>query len=164
MFHLLGVARDAGPGGASPSTAIRPACRADYGAIAALLSGAGLPLAGVEEHLETFLVAEDSGRIAGAAGLEVYGDVALLRSVVVAAGRRGRGLGRALVAAAVRQAQGRGVRELVLLTTGAAPFFARLGFREVPRERLDPRLSASAELRGECCASAVAMRRRLAAP
>jgi amino-acid N-acetyltransferase len=129
-----------------------------------LLRDAGLPLAGVEEHIETFLVAEDSGRIAGAAGLEVYGDVALLRSVVVAAARRGTGLGRALVAEAVAQAQRRGVRELVLLTTTAALFFARLGFRQVERERLDPRLLASAELRGECCASAVAMRRRLTTP
>ncbi len=148
----------------SSSTVIRPARRADYGAIAALLRDAGLPLAGVEEHLETFLVAEDSGGIAGAAGLEVYGDVALLRSVVVAVARRGRRLGQALVAAAVAQAQRRGVRELALLTAGAAPFFARLGFQEVPREGLDPRLFASAELGSACCAFAVAMHRRLAAP
>ncbi|MDQ7850606.1 MAG: arsenic resistance N-acetyltransferase ArsN2 [Armatimonadota bacterium] len=148
----------------SSGTAIRPARRADYEAIVALLRDAGLPLTGVEEHLETFLVAEDRGGIAGAAGLEIYGDVALLRSVAVAAPRRGRGLGQALVAAAVTEARRRGVRELALLTTGAARFFARLGFHQVARERLDRRLFASAELGDECCASAVAMRRRLGTP
>jgi N-acetylglutamate synthase-like GNAT family acetyltransferase len=45
-----------------------------------LLRDSDLPLAGVEEHFDSFLVARtDEGALAGCVGLETYGDVGLLR-------------------------------------------------------------------------------------
>jgi amino-acid N-acetyltransferase len=137
--------------------AIRPATASDLPAILSLLTDAGLILAGVADHLPGFLVATEGGAIVGTAGLEVYGNVALLRSVAVAPPQRRHGLGRRLVAAALGAARQRGVAQVALLTTTAASFFEHLGFRPITRDTLDPRLGASAELADECCASAVAM-------
>jgi len=140
---------------------LRAAVAPDLPQIVEMLHGAGLIVAGVEDHLGAFLVAADGERVIGSAGLEVYGDVALLRSVAVDEGFRGQGLGRRLVTAALANARHLGVREVALLTTSAAPFFRRLGFREGERQALDPRLAASQELGDECCATAVVMMLRL---
>src|SRR3970040_1934421 len=140
---------------------IRAAVAPDLPQIVEMLRGAGLIGGGVEEQLGAFLIAADGERVIGSAGLEVYGDVALLRSVAVDEGLRGQGLGRRLVTAAVAHARRLGVREGALLTTSAAPFFRRLGFREAERQALDPRLTASQELGDECCATAVVMMLRM---
>ncbi len=142
---------------ASMNEMLRPAAPADLPLILELLRQAGLVEAGVPEHLTTFTVAEDAGRVVGSAGLEVYGDVAVLRSVAVAPEHRGRGVGRRLVESALVEARHRGLREVALLTETAAPFFRRLGFQEVERAALDPRFAASAEFGEGSCATAVAM-------
>jgi len=142
---------------------IRGAETEDLPQVLALLESAGLMTAGVPGHLGGFLVAAQEGRIIGTAGLELYDEVALLRSVAVAQQFRRRGLGSRLVAEALRLAGRREVRDVTLLTTSAAPFFRRLGFRELDRAALDPRLAASEELGDECCATAVAMTLRLPA-
>jgi amino-acid N-acetyltransferase len=50
------------------------------------------------------------------------------------------------------------VTAIYLLTTTAADFFPRFGFRKIDRKEMDPALERSTELRGACPASAVAMR------
>src|SRR3970282_11587 len=80
---------------------LRAAVAPDLPQIVEMLHGAGLIVAGVEDHLGAFLVAADGERVIGSAGLEVYGDVALLRSVAVDEGVRGQGLRRRLVTAAL---------------------------------------------------------------
>lgn len=68
---------------------IRRARPTDRVAAEALLRAATLPLEGVSDHLDAFLIAEDkSSRTLGVAGLEIYGASALLRSVAVEARRR----------------------------------------------------------------------------
>src|SRR3990172_5163315 len=118
---------------------LRAAVAPDLLQIVEMLHGAGLIVAGVEDHLGAFLVAADGERVIGSAGLEVYGDVALLRSVAVDEGFRGQGLGRRLVTAALANARHLGVREVALLTTSAAPVFRRPGFREGGRQARGPR-------------------------
>lgn len=138
------------------SITCRPATPADWPAIAALLTQAELPLAGADEHLADFTLAiSDDGALAGLAGMEIYGDVALLRSVAVA--ERGQGLGQALVREVIAAAQARGIRQIALLTTTAAGFFPRFGFRPVERSDMPEALHASREFQGACPASAVAM-------
>jgi len=129
--------------------------------ILALLKAAALPVAGIENHVETALVAKESERLLGCAAVEVYGQVALLRSVAVDAGRRGEGLGEELTKAALELARKSGVRDIYLLTTTASHFFPRFGFTAIPRAELDPALQQSEELRGACPAGALAMRAAL---
>jgi N-acetylglutamate synthase-like GNAT family acetyltransferase len=136
---------------------VRRAREADYPAVTRLLEGARLPLAGVREHWDNFLVAESSGMLLGAVGLEVHGRSGLLRSLVVDENSRRRGVGRALVASLNPLIRAAGLDGLFLLTTTAAEFFARLGFVRIGREKLPAALNASEELRGACPASAVAM-------
>jgi amino-acid N-acetyltransferase len=140
---------------------LRAASAADYDQVVRLLRTADLPTAGLQRSLPDFLVAEESGRVVGAIGLEVYGDTALLRSAVVDTGRRGSGVGSDLVAELLARAGRRGVREIYLLTTTAEDYFPRFGFTRVRRDAVAPALHASEEFQGACPDSAVAMRKVL---
>jgi len=137
---------------------IAPARQADRGAMLALLASAELPTAGFAAHLGSALVARDGATVAGCVALELYGDEVLLRSLVVSPAERGTRLGERLTAAVLDLARERGARRVWLLTTTAERFFPRFGFERVERSALPPALDASAELRGACPASAVAMR------
>ncbi|MFI5210035.1 MAG: arsenic resistance N-acetyltransferase ArsN2 [Gemmatimonadales bacterium] len=127
-----------------------------------LLAAAGLPLAGVRESFGDFVVADSGGRPVASAGLERHGEVGLLRSVVVDPAFRGAGLGALLTELVLARAREQRLKAVYLLTTTAAEFFARLGFRRIERVELPPSLSASEELRGACPDTAVAMIRDLA--
>jgi amino-acid N-acetyltransferase len=99
---------------------VRPAERADLGAIERLLTVSGLPLDGVRDALDAFVVAQSGDDLVGVAGLEVCCDNALLRSVAVSPDWRSHGLGRALVTRVISDAEARGIHALYLLTTTAA--------------------------------------------
>lgn len=144
------------------SVEIRPAAEADLPEIEQLLEDSGLPLAGVAEALEQFLVARDGGRLAGVIGLERYGPVALLRSAAVDPAARGRRIGAMLVDRLVAEAGERGIRELYLLTTTAEKWFPRFGFHSIARSEVPEAVRESVEFREACPASAAAMVRRVA--
>jgi amino-acid N-acetyltransferase len=127
--------------------------------VLALLGEAALPREGVTEHFPDFLVAREAGQVAGAVGMERYGESVLLRSLVVAPSRRGEGLGRALAARLLDEARRRGAHRVFLLTETAPEFFARLGFRPIARDAADAAVQASPEFRTCCPQSAVCMRR-----
>lgn len=141
---------------------IRAAQRDDLAAVETLLKSLDLTAAGVREHLHQFLVAVDAGGVVASAGLEVYGASALLRSVAVNPGHRRRGLAKSLVTQLLDQARRSGVREVYLLTTTAEGYFGRLGFGAIPREAVDPAVQHSAEFGDRLCATARAMRLKLA--
>jgi amino-acid N-acetyltransferase len=128
-----------------------------------LLEAARLPLAGLPENLDSFVVADLHGRVVAAAGLELYGESALLRSVVVDPECQGTGIGRRIVSEALELARGRGAAEVFLLTTTAEEWFPRFGFSREDRSRVPQAMLESAEFRGACPASAVLMRLRLGA-
>lgn len=145
-----------------PMDAIEPLIRRDLPKVLELLEEADLPAAGVEEHNDSFLVARDEdGGVVGCVGMEVYGDVGLLRSLAVRPSTRGRGIGNLLVEALFERAREKGVGALYLLTTTAEDYFPRFGFEVIAREDADPRLDASEEFRGACPDSAICMMRHL---
>ncbi|MBI2913336.1 MAG: GNAT family N-acetyltransferase [Chloroflexi bacterium] len=127
---------------------LRPAREGDIPQIELLLSAEGLPPYQIREHLETFFVLEEGGRAVGSAGLEVYGEAAMLRSVVVAPELRGGRQGRRLTEAALAEARRRGVQRVYLFTMHAASFFARYGFRECRLEDFEPAVRQSFQYRG----------------
>lgn len=75
---------------------VEPASSRDRAAILELLAGAGLPIAGLDEHLSSALVVREGDTLAGVAALECYADGALLRSVAVSPGAQGSGIGHLL--------------------------------------------------------------------
>jgi len=142
-------------------TEIGPARAGDVDAVLGLVGAVGLPQDGVRQVLSTLLVARAAGEVVGCAAIEIYGRDGLLRSVAVAADRRGSGLGRRLTDAALMLAAERRLDRLYLLTETATTFFARLGFEPVSRVDVPAAVQASPEFSHLCPASAQAMMRDL---
>jgi amino-acid N-acetyltransferase len=130
----------------------------DLPRVLALLQSEQLPVDGVDEHFGSFVVFEEHGAVLGAAGMEVYDEAALLRSLAVAAGARNRGLASAMTRAVLDDARSLGIRAVYLLTTTGEGFFPRFGFARIERAELPAALHASRELQGACPTSAVPMR------
>lgn len=146
---------------------VRPARGDDLEAVEALLREERLPIDGVQAQFANFLIAEGtySPRIAaapvGAIGLEHYENAALVRSAVVDSAWRGRGVGHALVDAAIEAARARGASAVYLLTTTAEPFFSAIGFRTIARAEVPDAVKQSVEFVSACPASATVMMRRI---
>ena len=134
----------------------------DLPAVRALLAAAGLPTADLTAAARAdFWGCHEGTQLIGVVGLEIYGAVALLRSLAVAPAWQGRGLGAALLAHAERAARQQGVSALYLLTTTAEAFFARRGYVRLPREAAPPVLHRTAEFAALCPASAVCLTQAL---
>jgi amino-acid N-acetyltransferase len=140
---------------------LRSAGSADLPAVLALLSRANLPTAGVADALPHFVLAESEAELVGAAGLELYGESALLRSVAVEESWRGSGVGQTLIERALEITREHGIKDVFLLTTTAEHYFPRFGFVCVSRDSVAEGVQASAEFRGACPASATVMRKAL---
>ena len=93
----------------------------------------------------------------GFGGLEIYGDDALLRSVVTLPPLRQVGMGAAIVAALEAEAHARRCRAIYLLTTSEADFFARLGYKRCTREDVPEGLRASRQFAALCPPTATVM-------
>ena len=151
-----------------PATfALRDANPADTDAVERLLTEAELPVVGVRDALAVpasgFVVAESGGTIIGVGGLEDCCDDVLLRSVAVTPAWKHLGVGRALVARLIAEAEARGRRAMYLLTTTAEGYFPSFGFSVIARDQVPAEVNATDEFREACPTSAVAMVRRLGA-
>ncbi len=128
----------------------------------ALLQSVQLPTSDLTEaHCEHFFFTGAPEAPSGLVGLEVFGDVALLRSLAVAPAARGSGLGTALLRHAESAARADGVHALYLLTTTAETFFARHGYSPAPRETAPAAIRSTREFSGICPASSAFMKRDL---
>ncbi len=136
---------------------VRLASPQDLPFIIALLNSENLPILGVADHLETFFVAEDENTIAGAIGLERYGETALLRSAVVDRSRRNAGIGGKLYERLVEFARASGIKRLVLLTNTAEEYFRRKGFITIPQSSVTGPVTSSVEFSGACPSHAACM-------
>ena len=122
-----------------------------------MLSEAGLPVSGVTELADHFLVVKEGAVVVGAGGIEVRGSDGLVRSIVVHPAYRGKGVGQMLVKSLVSGTK----RDLYLLTETAEQFFVRFGFELVSREEAPAKLRDSEEFRCLCPESASFMKRRV---
>src|SRR5271168_5351576 len=103
--------------------------RPPHVSVVALLEAEGLPASDLTEaHMEHFFFTGSDGAPSALVGLEIYGEAALLRSLVVSAAARTKGLGSALVLHAEQYAGAHQVRALYLLTTTAEPYFEHRGY------------------------------------
>jgi arsenite methyltransferase len=138
---------------------VRSALAADLPAALAILEKANLPTQGVTDHFERgYAVLEQNHRIVGLAGLEIYGNDALLRSVAIDDAFRGHGHGRLLVRERLQWAREHGIADVYLLTTSAAAFFADLGFERIDRAQASEAVRAAPEFAYTCCSTAATMK------
>lgn len=127
-----------------------------------LLSAAALPDDDLTPaHLEHFFGCGPEQAPLGVGGVELFGADALLRSLAVDENARGRGCGTALVAALEAHARSEGARCVYLLTTTAARFFERLGYRAVARDAAPDLIRATAEFSSLCPGSAAFLAKEL---
>ncbi len=140
---------------------MRAATVNDLPAVLELLEANKLPTAGVQDHLEQFQLEFEGENLIACAGLEVHGEAGLLRSVAIASSYRSQGLGSKLVQKILEHARKQNLSSLSLLTETAQDYFSRFGFQITPRAALPESPHASAEFRGACPDSAIAMTLKL---
>ncbi|MHB2166488.1 GNAT family N-acetyltransferase [Alsobacter sp. R-9] len=119
-----------------------------------VLAASGLPTDDLEEPGQHFF------RLPGATAFGGYargGSAVLVRSLAVGPGQRAAGIGSVLLAALLQRAHAEGAREAWLLTTSAAPIFARHGFRLADRDMAPAVVTGSLQFQGLCPASAQLM-------
>ena len=83
-----------------------------------------------DDRIEGYLVARLGSETVGGGGVEVYGDTAILRAVVVHRLLQGHGIGSGIVGRLLNEARSRGSREIYVFARGDTLFWRRLGFRE----------------------------------
>ncbi len=97
----------------------------------------------------------------GFGGLEIHGEDALLRSLVILPPLRSRGLGAAVVAQLENEAALHGCRAVWLLTEAASGFFDRLGYAKCDRAVVPPKIRETREFAALCPAGADVLVKRL---
>jgi N-acetylglutamate synthase-like GNAT family acetyltransferase len=111
---------------------IEPATLADAQSIHELLTDCDLSILEVLEPGTVYLIARLGEKVVGVCGLEFDGRSALLRSVAVDNGARGRGIAKALIDDALLELHRRGIRVLFLFSKDTGAYFENLGWVEVP--------------------------------
>ena len=97
--------------------------------LVAAVTKAGLPADNLDSADALFWRFENNDVPVGFGGLEIYGDQALLRSVVTLPPVRGCGVGSDIVALLETEARIRGCRVVWLVGDKATEFFSGLGYR-----------------------------------
>lgn len=127
-------------------------------AVKRLLSDTKLPTEDITpEQLIHFFGCWSEDELVGVIGLKLYGDVALLRSLVVTPSRQGLGFGPALVAHAEEYASTHRVRAIYLLTTTAEEYFKLLGYSRAQREEAPAAIRETEEFAHMCPISSALM-------
>jgi amino-acid N-acetyltransferase len=140
---------------------LRFANRGDEGKIKSLLSEANLPAEDISKHLQNFIVAEKDHEIIGTIGIEVLGELGLLRSLAVRPMYQKKGLGSRLVKQIISFAYNKNLKTLFLLTSTAAGFFKKHGFTEIQRDQAPRTVQNTKEFRMLCPNNEVCMSKNL---
>ncbi len=97
-------------------------------------------LAEICENIRDFVVVEHDGDIVGCGALHLYGmHLAEIRSITVTAKAKGRGAGRVLVDALLKEAKRQSVT-CICLFTRIPEFFGQMGFEVVAKEALPDKM------------------------
>jgi amino-acid N-acetyltransferase len=127
-------------------------------AVKSLLASCNLPIAALEaKHFEQFFGCGSESSPAGVVGLELYGNVALLRSLAVSEVARGQGCGKRLVSEAEAYAAANGVSSIYLLTTTAESFFQSLGYSVANRSVVPEAIRGTQQFSALCPSSSSVM-------
>lgn len=129
----------------------------DLESVYSLLKLVDLPTEGVADNFHNFLVAWERNQLQGCAGIEIYEDVGLLRSIAVHPSFQGHGLGRKLVETIQRFSIEKGLNDIYLLTETAEEFFSKQNYVVIPRNEADEKVKQSIEFISLCPVTATCM-------
>jgi amino-acid N-acetyltransferase len=124
-----------------------------------LLEECGLPFDDVDMSLlQHFLVVrKDDQDVVGVVGLEVMGQVALLRSLAVHESHRKQGLASQLITKIEAYARSMGIRELYLLALSNEEFFHKRYYQNINRNDVPAAVKATRQFQSLCPETAVCM-------
>ena len=125
--------------------------------IEALLQKCGLPFEDCNEHLNNFYGITSGDRLCAIGALQIFGSVALLRSVAVHPDERGKGLAGLITRYLLGLARSEGITELYLLTESAEGYFARFEFCPVDRGTVPEAIKSTRQFTSLCPSSAQVM-------
>ena len=125
-----------------------------------LLLQHGLPVSDIDDDKLLYLLV-DGEKTIGTAGLEIFEDCALLRSVSVIKEEQGKGYGKIINDEIEKYVKESGINCLYLLTTTAKDFFDKQGYCVISREKSPEAVKQTAEFTSLCPASAVVMKKRI---
>ena len=100
----------------------------------------GRSLADIYETIRDFYVYEEDGQVLGVGALEIcWEDLAEVRSLAVAPGQQGKGIGRQIVQSCLDEARALGIKRVFALTY-KPEFFKRLGFCDIEKAELPQKI------------------------
>jgi amino-acid N-acetyltransferase len=126
----------------------------------AILQQQKLPTSDIDEDKLLYLLMNGE-TVIGTAGLEIFEDCALLRSVSVIKEEQGKGFGRVINMQIENYAKESGINCLYLLTTSAKDFFDKQGYCVIKREESPAALQQTAEFTSLCPSTAVVMKKKI---
>jgi len=129
--------------------------------IVALLSAEKLPVADLPATLENFLIARRGDELIGVAGIEIYGNYGLLRSLAVNPAHRNLGVASSLLSGIETLAKAKGLKQIYLLTETAPGYFEHKGYQKITRDEVSAEVQQSSEFGHVCPQSAIVMRKTL---
>jgi len=93
-------------------------------------------MADIYENLQAFTVAELDGNVVGCCALQIiWSDLAEIKSLAVDEAKKGRGVGKAIVRVAIKQAEELGISKVFALTL-EPDFFEKMGFKIIEKDAL----------------------------
>ncbi|MDB5022524.1 MAG: hypothetical protein JWP78_279 [Mucilaginibacter sp.] len=126
-----------------------------------LLRAERLPVDDLPATLENFLVALQNDQVIGVAGLEIYGDYSLLRSLAVKPNLRSHGIAGKLLQQIETLAHSKGLKAIYLLTETASDYFYRKNYIRITRNEVPAGVQRSSEFSHVCPQSAIVMMKTL---
>ena len=128
-----------------------------FEAFRSLLKASDLPADDLDYKRDLLVGYYEGDALVGTGGLEIYGPYALLRSLSVKMGIRGKAVGSTMTEYLLDEAKKRKLKGVYLLTTTAHGFFLKKGFKDVTREAVPEEVKRSAEFSKLCPQSAAVM-------
>ncbi|MGZ3999214.1 MAG: arsenic resistance N-acetyltransferase ArsN2 [Mucilaginibacter sp.] len=129
--------------------------------IIAMLEAEKLPVDDLPAGLDNFRVALANNEVIGVAGLEVYGNYGLLRSIAVKPAFRSQGVAGKLLREIESTAVNKGLTALYLLTETAPDYFRQKDYELIGRADVPTEVQQSSEFSYACPQSAIIMKKNL---
>lgn len=129
-----------------------------------LLKASQLPADDLDFKKDLLVGYYEGDALVGTGGLEIYGPYALLRSLSVKLGIRGKAVGTTITEYLLQEAKKKNLKGIYLLTETAHDFFLKKGFKDVPRDAVPEEVRQSAEFSKLCPEFAAVMCLEISSP
>lgn len=127
-----------------------------------LLRSSGLPADDLNFEKDLLIGYYEGDTLVGTGALEVYGPYALLRSLSVKLGIRGKSVGSTITEYLLQEARKKKLKQIFLLTETARGFFQKKGFSDIPRTEVPDEVKESSEFSHVCSETAAVMTKQIA--